>query len=167
MLHDREHFNVAVAEVLHVGDELVAQLAVGQPAIAFFRNAAPGTEMDFVDGDGRFEPVFLRAASDPVGIGPLMVIEAGHDGAGIGAEFRAEGVGIGFEGKNVATGAYDFIFVDGAFGKLGDENFPKTGRAARAHGMDAAVPMIEVAHDADAFCAGSPNGEVNRGRLRV
>src|SRR5260370_11807533 len=27
--------------------------------------------------------------------------------------------------------------------------------------MDTAVPTIEVAHDADAFCAGRPHGEVN------
>src|ERR1700731_1101681 len=117
--------------------------------------------MDFVDGDGRFEPVFLRAVRDPIGIGPFMGIETGDDGAGIGAEFRAEGEGIGFEWQNVAARTDDFIFVDGAFCELGDENFPETGGAASAHGMDAAVPSIEVAHDADAPCAGSPNGEMN------
>src|SRR5882762_2613747 len=115
-----------------------------EPTIVIFRDAAPGTEMDFVDGDRRFEPVFLRAVRDPIGVYPFMVIETGDDGAGIGAEFRAEGVGIGFEGENVAARADDFIFVDGAFGELRDENFPETGGAAGAHGMDAAVPAIEV-----------------------
>jgi len=89
-----------------------------------FRYAAPGTEMGFVDGDRRFEPVFLRSVVNPTGVIPFMVIEAGDDGAGIGTQFSAEGVGIGFEGKNVAAGADDFIFVDGAFVKLGEEDFP-------------------------------------------
>src|SRR3984893_13827942 len=117
--------------------------------------------MDFVDGDGRFEPVFWRAPRDPIGVGPSMMIETSDDGAGIGAEFRAEGVGIGFEGQNVAARTADFIFVDGAFCELGDENFPETGGTAGAHGMDAAVPAIEIAYDADAPRAGSPNGEMH------
>src|SRR5260370_1923388 len=90
-----------------------------------------------------------------------MVIEAGDDGAGIGAQFRAEGVGIGFEGENVAVGTGNFILIDCALVELRQEYFPEARGAARAHGMDAAVPTIEVAHDADAFCAGRPNGEVN------
>ena len=117
--------------------------------------------MDFVDGNGRFEPVFLRAAREPAGVLPFVVIEAGDDGARIGAQLGAEGVGIGFEGENVAAGADDFIFVDGAFAELGEENLPEAGGATSAHGMDAAIPAIEIAHDADALGAGGPNGEVN------
>ena len=52
------------------------------------------------------------------------MIEAGNDGAGIGAQFGAKRVGIGFERENVAARADDFIFVDGAFVELGDEDFP-------------------------------------------
>src|SRR5712664_2972859 len=161
MLHNGEQFDVGVAEILDIGDELVAELAIVEPAIMLFRDAAPGAEMDFVDGDRRFEPVFLRALSDPIRVGPFMVIEARDDGAGIGAQFRAESVGIGFEGENVAARANDFIFVDGTFGEFGDEDFPETGGAAGTHGMDATVPAIEVTHNADALCAGGPNGEVN------
>ena len=61
---------------------------------------------------------------DPIVVGPFVLIEARNDGAGIGAEFRAEGIGIGFEGQNVAARADDFIFIDGAFVELGDEDFP-------------------------------------------
>src|SRR5882724_813445 len=52
MLHDGEQFDMCVAEIFDVGDELVAQFAVAQPPIVIFGDAAPGTEMDFVDGDG-------------------------------------------------------------------------------------------------------------------
>ncbi len=98
---------------------------------------------------------------DPADVFPIVVIQAGDDGAGIGAKFRAEGVRISFEREDVAARADDFIFVDGAFVKLGDKDFPNTGGTAGAHGMDAAVPTIEIAHHADALCAGSPNGEVH------
>src|SRR5258708_38308324 len=87
MLHDGEQFDVRVAEILDVRYELFAELVVIEPTIVVFGDAAPGTEMDFVDGDGRFEPVFLRAVGDPVCVGPFMVIETRDDGAGIGTEF--------------------------------------------------------------------------------
>ena len=63
MLHDGEQLDVRVAEIFDVGDELVAEFAVGEPAIVIFGDAAPGAEMDFVDGDGRFEPVFFARAA--------------------------------------------------------------------------------------------------------
>ena len=49
MLHDREQFDVGVAESLDVGDELVGEFGVGEPAIGVFWDAAPGAEMDFVN----------------------------------------------------------------------------------------------------------------------
>ena len=59
MLHDGKQFDVGVAEILDVGNELIAEFAVSEPAIAFFGDATPGAEMDFVDGDGGFEPILL------------------------------------------------------------------------------------------------------------
>src|SRR5437016_4235294 len=89
------------------------------------------------------------------------MIEARDDGAGVGAQLRAEGVGIGFEREDVPARADNFKFVDGVFLELREKNFPDARGAASAHGMDAAVPAVEVANDADALCAGSPDREVN------
>src|SRR6266436_3689920 len=52
MLHDGEEFNVRVAEIFHIRNEMVAEFAVVEPAVVIFRNAAPGAKMHFVDGDG-------------------------------------------------------------------------------------------------------------------
>jgi len=41
MLHDREKFDVRIAELFDVGDELFGEFAICEPAIVFFRNAAP------------------------------------------------------------------------------------------------------------------------------
>ncbi len=69
-----------------------------------FRDAAPRAEMDFVDGDRRFEPIFLGAGREPIGILPLMVVETGDNGAGARAELGTEGVGIGFEREKAQAG---------------------------------------------------------------
>jgi len=51
---------------------------------------------------------------EPIGVVPFVVIEAGNDGAGVGAKLGAESVGVGFERQNISRGAGDFIFVAGA-----------------------------------------------------
>ena len=60
MLHDGQQLDVREAHLLDVGNQLVGQFAVGEPAIAFL--AAPGAQMDFVDGNGLGQPVAARGA---------------------------------------------------------------------------------------------------------
>ena len=105
----------------------------------------------------------MFALLDPGVVVPLVRFEIGDDRAGLGAEFAAKSVGIGFEREKVAVGAEDFVFVDGAFGDFGEKEFPDAGRAARTHGMDAAVPAIHYPDDADAFRGGRPDGEMSSG----
>src|SRR5690348_14290493 len=90
-----------------------------------------------------------------------MVVERSDYGTSIGAKLRAEGVGVGLERKDVSVGADDFVFVDGAFGKFREEKFPDAGGTARTHGMNAAVPAVEIADHAHAICAGGPDGKVD------
>src|SRR5580704_6540610 len=59
MLHDGEQLEMGVTEIFDVGNELIAEFAVSEPAIAVFGDAAPRAEMNFVNGDGGFEPIFL------------------------------------------------------------------------------------------------------------
>lgn len=92
----------------------------------------------------------------------MVTVEIDDDGAGFGAQFGGEGVRIGFESHHLAGAREDFEFVEAAFGESRDENFPDTGGAS-AHRVDAAVPMIEIADDADARRVGRPDGEVHAG----
>src|SRR5260370_4126859 len=94
-------------------------------------------------------------------VGPYVRIAIEEGRAGIGAKFGAERVGIGFEREHGAACADNFVFVDGAFAEFGDEEFPDSGRAARTQGIDAAIPVVEIANDADPFGAGSPDGEMH------
>ena len=93
----------------------------------------------------------------------MMRIEIGDDRAGLGTKFAAEGVRIGFEREKISVGAENFVFVDGAFADFGEEKFPDAGRASRTHGMDATVPAVHIAYDADTFCCRGPDGEVGSG----
>ena len=118
--------------------------------------------MEFVDGDGGVLPVECGAVAHPGAIGPLVTVEIDDHGAGFGAQFGGEGVGIGFECHHLAGAREDFEFVEAAFGERGDENLPDAGGAV-AHGMDAAVPAVEIADDADAQRVGRPDGEMHAG----
>ncbi len=59
VLHDGEQLDVGVAEAFYVRDKLIGEFTIGEPAIMFPGDAPPGTEMDFIDGDGGFEPILL------------------------------------------------------------------------------------------------------------
>src|SRR4029077_6684237 len=128
--------------------ELVAEFAVREPPVRGFRHAPPRSKMHFVNGNWRFEPIFLYAILYPRGVVPPIILEARDDGSRIGAQLRPEGVGVGLERKYLTAGADDFVFVDAPFAQLRQKHFPNAGRAPGAHGMDAAVPAIEIAHHA-------------------
>ncbi len=57
MLGDRQEFDMGEAEIANISGKLVRQFAVGQPAPAFLRAAAPRSKMNFVDRDWRGQSV--------------------------------------------------------------------------------------------------------------
>src|SRR2546423_2310559 len=83
-----------------------------------------------------------------------------NDGAGVGAQLRAEGVGIGFERQKIAVRTENFVLVYGTIADFWKKQFPNAGRAARTHGMDATVPVVHVANNADAASCRRPDGEI-------
>ena len=103
MLHDREQFDVRVAEFFHIRNQLIGKFAVGEPAILVVGNGAPGAEVHFVDGDGGFEPFLGSAVRDPIGVLPLVGVEIGDNGPGSWTNFRSEAVRVRFERKHVAV----------------------------------------------------------------
>src|SRR6266849_3210280 len=161
VLHAGKELDVGVPEFFDVGDELVAKLAVSEPAVVVVWDAAPGAKMDFVDRDRRFEPVFLGALLHPRGILPLVGVEVGNYRASAGAQFGAKAVGVVFEGQYGAVSADDFILVDCAFVEFRHEELPDSRRAASAHGVDTAVPVVEIADNTYAAGARRPDREMD------
>src|SRR6267142_1329562 len=117
--------------------------------------------MDFVDGDRFLEPIGLGALGDPSGVIPFVGVQIGDHGAGLRAQFGAKSVRISFKRDHVSAGADDFVFVDGSFVQFGDKKLPNSRGAASAHRIYTAVPMIEIADDADAAAAGRPDREID------
>jgi hypothetical protein len=155
---DGEEFDVGVAHVDDVADELVGELAVGEHVAVLVEE--PGAEVDLVDGHGLFEPVGAGAAFHPVAVLPGVAVDGGDDGAGAGREFGEEGAGVGLHFAVAHVVGADEVFVDGAVGEAGDEEFPDAA-GAEAHGVAAFVPAVEVAGDEDAFGGGGPDGEAD------
>src|SRR5258708_12163917 len=76
------------------------------------------------------------------------MIEACDDRARLGPEFGIESVGIAFEYRQVGMHRANFILVDGPLGEFRHKKFPYAGQTAITHGVRAAVPLIEVSHQA-------------------
>ena len=66
-------------------------------------------------------------------------------------------------GSRSPVGADDFVFVEGAFAELGDEDLPHPGAGTLAHGVAPAVPGVEIADHRDAARVGRPYREMHPG----
>ena len=118
--------------------------------------------MDFVNADGRAERIATAALLEPLGIGPFEFLVVPNDGGVFWRDFVEGTVRISFDGE-MALESFNFVFIESALAEAGDENFPDAGRAENAHGVEAAVPVIEIANDTDALGVGRPNGETDTG----
>src|SRR5277367_96984 len=112
------------------------------------------------------QPIARCTRCDPSGILPLMFVNISDDGCIVRPLFSCESVRIGLQSPRTADARSNFEFVDGALTETGDEDFPDAGFAAKAHWMDATVPEIEIADDADAQRVRRPYPEVDAANAR-
>src|SRR5208283_1514837 len=163
VLHDRKQFDMRVAEIFHVGNKLVGKFAIAEPAVVFFGDASPGTQVHFVNGNGLLQPIFRSTLLQPIPIVPGMLIEPGNDRTGVRPEFRAETVRIGLQWEQVVLRADELVFVDDSLVEFRKEKFPHARIASRTHRVHPAIPAVEVANHADPQGVGRPHGEVHAG----
>ena len=79
----------------------------------------------------------------------------------LGPQLGGEAVGVGLLDEIAVVPALDLVLVDFALAEVGDEDLPDPRRAAVAHRVPAAVPVIEVADHADSLRIRGPDGEVD------
>src|SRR5690606_23997590 len=72
-----------------------------------------------------------------------------------------EGVRIAFFQPQAAILRAQRIAVDRAFGQAGNEDFPDAAQAMTAHAVNAGIPVVERADDADLIGVGSPYGKAD------
>ena len=163
MLGDRHDLDVGEPHFENVIGEHGREFAVGERAVGVLDLAFPGGEMDLVDGDGAVDATGLGGAFiQPGGVAPLVDAGIVDDGGVAGRSLEVGAVGVGLD-EDVGRLVEDLVFVEFALAETGDEQLPHAGGAERAHGVVAAVPVVEIAHDRHAGGAGRPDGERHAG----
>ena len=162
VLHDRQQFDVREPQVVDVRHEPLGQLPVRQEPLAV-RAARPRTEVHLVGGHRPIEPaVLMPAFFHPLVVAPAETRRPGHDGGGARRQLEAHRVGVGFrEHLAVLRPQLELVLLAGANPR--DEDLPHAVRQQQAHRVDAPVPAVEVADDADAVGVGRPDREVDPG----
>src|SRR5215831_11815284 len=157
VFHDREKLDVRITKPLDVRDQLISELAVGEPAVAFLRHPLPGTQMNLVDADWFFEPVFLRPLRHPLRVVPGVVVQTSDDRSRVRPQFRSKGVRIRFQGQDSSVRSCDLKFVNRPFTQFRNEQLPDSGPPAVTHRICSTVPAVKIAHRAHAAGARCPD----------
>src|ERR1700756_2872905 len=89
-----------------------------------------------------------------------MLVDIHDDGSIVGTLFGSESVRIGFQSP-VASARLNFKLVQRAFTEARDEKLPDSRLAAYPHRVHAAVPEVEISHNADAQRIRRPHAKVD------
>src|SRR5262249_48414058 len=133
------------------------EVEMGRGRVAFERVQPPRSEMHLVDRHRLRPGARAGAPLQPVAVGPA-VARAEDDRARAWRLLGPRGERVGLQKQRTVLAA-DLELVDDALCELGYEELPDPGRAEAAHRMDAAVPAVEVADDADRAGTRRPDGK--------
>src|ERR1044071_2551064 len=118
--------------------------------------------MDFVNGDWRIQRIAAPALFHPHAVSP-GVVEVPDDGCAFGRQFGVERERVGLLGAvPLETGLDEILVAQPGLG-CGNEAFPYPAVGERAQRMAPAVPLVEVADDADPLGGGGPGAKLNPG----
>ena len=134
-----------------VVDELVGQLAVGQPL-------PPRAEVHLVDAHRPLVPAASPRAGQPRRRRPTRSVDSVTTEALSGRHLGGEGHRVGLLPPR-AVGAEHVEPVPAADRDAGDEDLPHAGGAQRPHRVGAGLPVVEVAGHPHAAGVGRPHGE--------
>src|SRR6185369_6185135 len=79
MLADRHQLDVRIAHLQAVGDKLVGQIAIVQPAVMAAGTSLPASQVYLVDADGFIELIRISPPIQPFLILPLEPREVGDN----------------------------------------------------------------------------------------
>ena len=156
VLVDRQQFEVGETHVLRIGNQLLGDLAVVEPLATLV--ASPRAQVHLVDRHRR---------TQRVGVAALLAArhhrrQAVHHRRRLRPHLGAEGDRVGLQ-PQAAVLALDLVLVEIARTDVRHEDLPHAAFAAHAHGMAAAVPVVEAADHRHTPCARCPDGEAGAG----
>src|SRR5207253_7909879 len=98
----------------------------------------------------------------PSGVGPAITAQVVNQRGGFLAVLAEKGKRIAFQ-ENRAASSADLKFVMRIFTDTGNEQFPDAAADQLTHGVNPAVPAIEIADHTHALGVRRPDREVNTG----
>src|SRR5208337_1536788 len=121
MLGDGHELDMAISHVFDVLHKLLGKLTIAEPAHPDgVECALPGTEMDFVDRDGRVKTLATLAGGHPFPVAPLVAVEIPDYGGRVGTHFREQAKGVRFDGDVALVAGLDFVSVQLALLEAGN-----------------------------------------------
>ncbi len=162
MLRDRQELDVREAHRARVLREQRRSLAVRQRPVALVGHAAPGAQVDLVDGHRRRREGMIAARPHPLPVAP-RVVQVPHDRARAGRHLMPHAVGVGLVDRVALDAGEDAVLVDGAPGDSGHETVPDAGASDRLEQVLLGIPAVEVAHDRDRGRVRRPDRELRAG----
>ncbi len=158
MFRHGQQLDMRETHVDYVVDQFIREFAVAQVAAVIFRPAPPGAEVYFVNADRPVELRSLGAMLHPLVVRPLVFARE-HDGRIARWWFVIVAERVVFQRQQVAVSVEQFELVFLAAADPGDKYLPQPVARVQAHRVAAAVPVVEVADDADARGVRGPDRE--------
>ena len=116
--------------------------------------------MDLIDIQGLLQRVIVGAPLHPAGVIPLKTFDVKDNRGGRRALFTVETKWVRLEQQLPFLGL-DFKFIFFALCQTWNEKFPDSTLTDAAHGIDAAIPKIEIAYERDSFGGRGPNSKTD------
>src|SRR5207248_7543964 len=138
----------------------IGQFEVAEETIPLLRFAPPRSEVDLINTQRTARHIFRAARLHPGGVGPAITAQVVDEGGGLLAMLAKKGKRITFQ-ENRATSGADLKFVVRVFTDTGNEQFPNAAADQLAHGVNPAIPTIEIPNYTDALGVRRPDREVN------
>ena len=163
MLHHGHQLDVRVAHVGRIRHQRVGQLAVRQAAAIGV--PPPRPEMHLVDRHRPVQPpAGRRARRHPGGVAPGVAVVGPDERCRPRRRLGRTRERVGLL-QQVAFRRAHLVLVAGAVAEAGHEQLPDPRRHQAAHRVHAPVPLVEIAHHADALGIRRPHGEVHAGHV--
>src|SRR6476469_7049447 len=138
----------------------IRQFEVAEETIPLLRFAPPRSKVDLINTQRTARHIFRAARLHPGGVGPAITAQVVDQRGGLLAVLAKKGKRIAFQ-ENRATSGADLKFVVRVFTDTGNEQFPNAAADQLAHGVNPAIPAIEIPNHTDALRVRRPDGEVN------
>src|SRR6476620_3310402 len=138
----------------------IGQFEIAEETIPLLRFAPPRSEMNLVNAERTARHIFRASRLHPGGVGPAITGQVVDQRGGLLAVLAKKSKRIAFQ-ENRATSGADLKFVVRVFADTGNEQFPNAAADQLAHGVNPAIPAIEIPNHTDALRVRRPDREVN------